>query len=95
MPVEILLKLKTWQVKSIKRIKMNLIMICLIIQKLMKYLEELITRQAETTTDVQNKVINYNDGSLVSKYYVNSQGVAENFKQTLGKEEIKLVVPIL
>ena len=45
-----------------------------------KYLEELITRQNETTTDVQNKVINYNDGSLVSKYYVNSQGVARKFQ---------------
>ena len=45
-----------------------------------KYLEELITRQNETTTDVQNKVINYNDGSLVGKYYVNSQGVARKFQ---------------
>lgn len=45
-----------------------------------KYLEELITRQNETATDVQNKVINYNDGSLISKYYVNSQGVARKFQ---------------
>ena len=45
-----------------------------------KYLEELITRQNETTTDVKGKVINYNDGNLFSKYYVNSQGVARKFQ---------------
>ena len=44
-----------------------------------KYLEELVTRQNETATDVQNKVINYNDGNTISKYYVNSQGIARKF----------------
>ena len=45
-----------------------------------KYLEELVTRQNETATDVQNKVINYNDGNTISKYYVNSQGIARKFE---------------
>ena len=45
-----------------------------------KYLEELVTRQNEVNTDVKSKVINYNDGNTVSKYYVNSQGVARKFE---------------
>ena len=45
-----------------------------------KYLEELVTRQNEVNTDVKGKVINYNDGNTISKYYVNSQGVARKFE---------------
>ena len=45
-----------------------------------KYLEELVTRQNEVNTDVKGKVINYNDGNTISKYYVNSQGVARLFQ---------------
>ena len=45
-----------------------------------KYLEELVTRQNEVNTDVKSKVINYNDGNTISKYYVNSQGVARKFE---------------
>ena len=45
-----------------------------------KYLEELVTRQNEINTDVKGKVINYNDGNTISKYYVNSQGVARKFQ---------------
>ena len=45
-----------------------------------KYLEELVTRQNEVNTDVKGKVINYNDGNTISKYYVNSQGVARQFQ---------------
>ena len=44
-----------------------------------KYLEELVTRQNEVNTDVKGKVINFNDGNTVTKYYVNSQGVARKF----------------
>ena len=49
-------------------------------KKYKKYLEELVTRQNEVNTDVKSKVINYNDGNTVSKYYVNSQGVARKFE---------------
>ena len=45
-----------------------------------KYLEELVTRQNEVNTDVKSKVINYNDGNTISKYYVNSQGIARKFQ---------------
>jgi len=45
-----------------------------------KYLEELVTRQNDVNTDVKSKVINYNDGNTISKYYVNSQGVARKFE---------------
>jgi len=49
-------------------------------EKYKKYLEELVTRQNEVNTDVKGKVINYNDGNQISKYYVNSQGVARKFE---------------
>merc|ERR1712023_69353 len=49
-------------------------------KKYKKHLEELVTRQNEVNTDVKSKVINYNDGNTVSKYYVNSQGVARKFE---------------
>ena len=49
-------------------------------EKYKKYLEELVTRQNEVNTDVKGKVINYNDGNTINKYYVNSQGVARKFE---------------
>ena len=49
-------------------------------EKYKKYLEELVTRQNEVNTDVKGKVINYNDGNTITKYYVNSQGVARKFE---------------
>lgn len=49
-------------------------------KKYKKYLEELVTRQNDVNTDVKGKVINYNDGNTVTKYYINSQGVARKYE---------------
>lgn len=45
-----------------------------------KYLEELVTRQNDIASDIKNKVINYNDGNTINKFYVNSQGVVRRFE---------------
>lgn len=45
-----------------------------------KYLEELVTRQNDIASDIKNKVINYNDGNTINKFYVNSQGIARKFE---------------
>lgn len=45
-----------------------------------KYLEELVTRQNDIASDIKNKVINYNDGNTINKFYVNSQGVVRKFE---------------
>ena len=45
-----------------------------------KYLEELVTRQNDISTDIKSKVINYNDGNTINKFYVNSQGIVRKFE---------------